>query len=227
MSKFRDYWSYFWKGTDKLLLFLCLLASGFGILMVTSATWHTMKEGATLPRDTYTMIAAVILGLIGALIISLVDIDIWCRMWYIWAAIGVALMVFIFFFGTAPSARADARTWINLGFIYFQPSERVKVFFITTFAVHLDHIRDELNKLKNVALLALHAVFPFLLVSISGDDGSALVFLLIAFLMMFIAGINWQYIVGVLVLAAAAIPLFWFQMSDFQKQRFIVIVDPE
>ena len=29
MSKFRDYWSYFWKGTDKLLLFLCLLASRY------------------------------------------------------------------------------------------------------------------------------------------------------------------------------------------------------
>lgn len=227
MSNVKDYLSYFWKGTDKLLLFLCLLASGFGILMVTSATWHTMKEGAALPRDTYTMIAAVILGLIMALVISLVDIDIWCRMWYIWAVIGLGLMIFIFFFGTAPSARADARTWINLGFFYFQPSELVKVFFIITFAVHLDHIRDELNKIKNVALLALHAVFPFLLVSISGDDGSALVFLLIAFLMMFIAGINWQYIIGVLVLAAAAIPLFWFQMSDFQKQRFIVIVDPE
>ena len=227
MGKFKDYLVYFWKSTDKLLLFLCLLASAFGVLMVTSATWHTMKEGAALPRDTYTMIAAVVLGLIIAMAISLVDIDIWCRMWYIWAIVGVALMVFILFFGTAPSARSDARTWIKLGVIYFQPSELVKVFFITTFAVHLDHIREELNKFKNVVLLALHALFPFLLVSISGDDGSALVFLLIAFFMMFIAGINWKYIVGVIVLAAAAVPLFWFQLSDFQKQRFIVIVDPD
>lgn len=227
MGKFRDYLSYFWKSTDKLLLFLCLLASTFGILLVTSATWHTMKEGAALPRDTYTMIAAVILGLIIAMAISLVDIDIWCKMWYIWAVLGVALMVFILFFGTAPSARSDARTWINLGVIYFQPSELVKVFFITTFAVHLDHVREELNKFRNIILLALHALFPFLLVSISGDDGSALVFLLIAFIMLFIAGVKWQYIIGAIVLAAAAVPLFWFRMSDFQKERFIVIVDPE
>ncbi|MBO4383210.1 MAG: FtsW/RodA/SpoVE family cell cycle protein [Clostridia bacterium] len=227
MGKVRDYLSYFVKGTDKLLLFLCLLASAFGILLVTSATWHTMKEGASLPRDTYTMIAAVVLGLLVAMAISLVDIDIWCRMWYIWAAVGLALMVFILFFGTAPSARSDARTWINLGVIYFQPSELVKVFFITTFAVHLDHVREELNKFKNVLLLGLHALIPFVLVSISGDDGSALVFLLIAFIMLFIAGLNWQYIIGVIVLAAAAVPLFWFRMSDFQKQRFIVIVDPD
>lgn len=227
MEKVKDYLSYFWKSTDKVLLFLCLLASSFGVLMVTSATWHTMKEGAVLPRDSVAMIIAILLGLTIAMIISLVDIDIWCRMWYIWAVLGVLLMIIVFLFGQAPSNRSDARTWINLGFFLFQPSELVKVFFITTFAVHLDHVREELNKVKNVALLVLHALVPFLLVARSGDDGSALVFLLIAFIMMFIAGIHWQYIIGVLVLAAAAVPLIWYQFSDFQKQRFIVIVDPD
>lgn len=227
MQKLKDYLSYFWKSTDKLLLFLCLVASAFGVLMVTSATWHTMKEGAVIPRDSVVMIVAILLGLIIAMAISLVDIDIWSRMWYIWAIAGIVLMIIVFIFGEAPSNRSDARTWINLGFFLFQPSELVKVFFIITFAVHLDHVRDELNKVKNVALLAGHALIPFVLVARSGDDGSALVFLLIAFIMLFIAGIRWQYILGVFLLAAAAIPLIWYQFSDFQKQRFIVIVDPD
>lgn len=227
MTKLKDYLSYFWKSTDKLLLCLCLLASGVGILMVTSATWHTMSETATLPRDSITMIVAVLLGLVIAMLISLVDIDIWCRMWYIWAILGVILMIIVMLFGVAPSARADARTWINLHFFYFQPSELVKVFFITTFSVHLYHVREELNKLKNVLLLIGHALIPFVLVAISGDMGSALVFLLIAFIMMFMAGLKWQYIVGIIALSAAAVPLFWYQLSDFQKERFWVIIDPD
>lgn len=227
MRNIKDYLAYFWKGTDKLLLFLCLLTSAFGILMVTSATWHTMKEGAFLPRDTIAMIVAIVLGLIIAMIISLIDIDIFCKSWYIWGALGILLMVIVLLFGTAPSNRSDARTWLNLGFFLFQPSELIKVFFITTFAVHLDRVRDELNRFHNIALLLLHALIPFVLVAISGDDGSALVFLFIAFAMMFIAGIKWQYIVGVFALAAAAVPLLWFRLSSFQKQRFIVIVDPE
>ena len=136
-------------------------------------------------------------------------------------------MIIVLLFGEAPSNRTDARTWINLGFFLFQPSELVKIFFVTTFAVHLDAVRDELNRVRNVALLVLHALIPFILVAISGDDGSALVFLFIAFAMLFIAGIKWQYIIGVFALAAAAVPLLWFQLNDFQKQRFIVIVDPE
>ena len=227
MGNIKDYFVYFWKGTDKLLLFLCLLASSAGVLMVTSATWHTMKEGALIPRDSVAMIVAVLMGLIIAMVISFIDIDIFAKSWYIWGALGIILMVIVLLFGEAPSNRTDARTWINLGFFLFQPSELVKIFFVTTFAVHLDAVRDELNRVRNVALLVLHALIPFVLVAISGDDGSALVFLFIAFAMLFIAGIKWQYIVGVFALAAAAIPLLWFQLNDFQKQRFIVIVDPE
>jgi Bacterial cell division membrane protein len=227
MGNIKDYFVYFWKGTDKLLLFLCLLASSAGVLMVTSATWHTMKEGALIPRDSVAMIVAVLMGLIIAMVISFIDIDIFAKSWYIWGALGIILMVIVLLFGEAPSNRTDARTWINLGFFLFQPSELVKIFFVTTFAVHLDAVRDELNRVRNVALLVLHALIPFVLVAISGDDGSALVFLFIAFAMLFIAGIKWQYIVGVFALAAAAVPLLWFQLNDFQKQRFIVIVDPE
>ncbi len=173
------------------------------------------------------LIAAVLIGLAIAMVISLIDIDIFAKSWYIWGSLGIILMVIVLLFGEAPSNRADARTWINLGFFLFQPSELVKIFFVTTFATHLDAVRDELNRVRNVALLVLHALIPFILVAISGDDGSALVFLFIAFAMLFIAGIKWQYIVGVFALAAAAIPLLWFQLNDFQKQRFIVIVDPE
>ncbi|MBR5976357.1 MAG: FtsW/RodA/SpoVE family cell cycle protein, partial [Clostridia bacterium] len=42
------------------------------------------------------------------------------------------------------------------------------------------------------------------------------------------AGISWKYILAAVILVGAAIPLLWFKFfSDYQKQRFIVIVDPE
>ncbi len=225
MSKFKDNLIYFWKGTDKLLTLLCLITSSFGVLMVYSATKHTVEGG--FPRDALTMILAVIIGLTVALLISVVDFNIYCRLWWVWGGLGILLMILVMLIGVAPSARADARTWINLGFIYFQPSELVKIFFITTYSVHLYRVRDEINKIKNVALLALHALIPFMLVSISGDDGSALVFFFIALSMIFVAGLNWKYIVGAFAIVIAAVPLLWSQLTNFQKQRFIVIWDPD
>lgn len=225
MSKVKESLSYFWKGTDKLLTFLCIFASAFGVLMVYSATRHTVEGG--FPRDALTMIFAVIIGLAIAFGMSLIDYDIYCKIWWVWGALGILLMILVMLVGVAPSARQDARTWLNLGIIYFQPSELVKVFFITTFSVHLYSVRDEINKIKNVALLAVHAMIPFALVAISGDDGSALVFLLIALSMIFVAGLSWKYILGAFAIIGAAIPLLWNKLSTFQRERFVVIWNPD
>ncbi len=225
MSKVKESLSYFWRGTDKLLTFLCIFASAFGVLMVYSATRHTVEGG--FPRDALTMIFAVIIGLAIAFGMSLIDYDIYCKIWWVWGALGILLMILVMLVGVAPSARQDARTWLNLGIIYFQPSELVKVFFITTFSVHLYSVRDEINKIKNVALLAVHAMIPFALVAISGDDGSALVFLLIALSMIFVAGLSWKYILGAFAIIGAAIPLLWNKLSTFQRERFVVIWNPD
>lgn len=227
MTRIKDYLVYFFKSTDKLLLLLCILTSAFGVISVFSATMHTMAEGAVISRDAIVMIIAVILGVIIALAFSLLDYDILCKTWYVWAALGIFLMVFVMLFGVAPSARQDAQSWIKLGPIYFQPSEIVKVFFIITFATHLSHVGSEINRVKNVALLGAHALFPFLLVYKSGDLGSAIVFIVIAATMLFVAGLDWKYIAGVVALVGAAIPLVWFHLNSFQRQRFIVIVNPE
>ena len=228
MSKAKDYIIDFIKGTDKLLLLFCLLASAFGILVVYSATLHDMAADATMPREAFTMIVAVVLGLTMAMIISLIDYDIICKLWPIWGILSIALMIIVMSpLGVAPPSRPDSQVWIDLKFFYFQPSELVKVFFIITFSTHLNAVRHSINRIGTLALLGIHAAIPILLVMKSGDDGSALVFICIAIGMLFVAGIDWKYMVGGLIAVLAAVPLFWVKLSEFQKARFIVIFDPE
>ncbi|MDD6807753.1 MAG: FtsW/RodA/SpoVE family cell cycle protein [Oscillospiraceae bacterium] len=219
--------SYFFKGLDKLLLSLCLLTSAFGVLMVFSAKYHKMAEGALLPSEARTMIIAIALGLILALIISLIDYDIMCKLWPVWAVLSVALMILVMAIGVAPQSRPDSRVWLDLKIFFFQPSELVKIFFIITFSTHINAVKQNINKIGTIILLAIHALIPVLLVMKSGDDGSALVFIFIAIGMIFISGIDWKYIAGILVLAVAAIPVLWVKLSEFQKARFIVIFNPE
>lgn len=227
MRKIKDQVVHFIKGTDKLLLLLSLLTSAFGITMVYSAKLHTIESG--IPRDALVMVIAVLGGLAVAMFISLIDYDIFTRLWFIWAIAEVGLMLLVMSpLGVAPPNRPDSQVWIDLGFFYFQPSELVKVLFIITFSHHLNLVKNDINKPLNVLLLGIHALIPTLLVMKSGDDGSAAVFLCIAFAMLFLGGISWKYIVSIVAIAAAAIPLLWFKFfGSYQKQRFIVIVDPE
>ena len=87
-------------------------------------------------------------------------------------------MLSLFVIGSSPEGRDDAISWIKLGSFYFQPSELLKIGFIITFSVHLESVGSEINKLKNVILLGIHAMIAIGLVVLTGDMGSALVLLL-------------------------------------------------
>lgn len=227
MSKVRESIAYFFKKTDKVLVLLCLLASSYGVLVVSSATKRTLNDGQLISSSAKTMMIAIVLGLTIAIFISLIDYEVVLKIWPIIAGFGILLMILVFIFGKAPSARQDARTWLDLKVFYFQPSELVKTIFIITFAVHLNAVKNDINKFKNFILLGMHAMVPVGLVMKSGDDGSALVFILIAICMIFVAGISWKYILACCVLLISIIPIVWVKLSSFQKERFIVIVHPE
>ncbi|MDR0315175.1 MAG: FtsW/RodA/SpoVE family cell cycle protein [Oscillospiraceae bacterium] len=229
LANLRKQIVYFIKGTDKVLLFLCMLTSAFGILMVASATRRSLENGGFFTRDVRTMFIAIFIGIIIAFIVSLIDYEIILKVWPVVAGVAILLMIIVFIFGEAPQGgtRSDARTWLNLKVFAFQPSELVKIFFIITFGVHLNKVREKINSIKTISLISLHAVIPVLLVSISGDDGSALIFLLVAICMIFVAGINWKYMLSTSLVLLAAIPILWVNIDDFQKERFLVIINPD
>lgn len=227
MQKLKDNIIYFIKETDKILLLLCILTSAFGVLMVYSATRVDITDGSLISKDALKMIIAILVGVLIALLISLVDYEIILKLWPVIAVICILLMIAVFVFGNAPTQREDARTWLDFGFFSFQPSEILKIGFVITFSLHLDLLKKEINKLKNVLLLAGHAIIPFGLVLVSGDAGSALVFLLLAICMVYVAGIDWKYMLAGGVLALAAIPLVWVKLGSFQKERFLAVINPE
>lgn len=98
-----------------------------------------------------------------------------------------------FFFGIAPDARQDARSWIDLKVLTFQSSELLKVGFIISFSYHLDMVRDKINKIRTIIPLVIHGMIPIGLVLMTGDAGSALIFLIMFIGMLFFARINIGY----------------------------------
>ena len=217
-------------GTDFLLLLLCLSASVFGIVMVYSATRPAMAEGETFPRDARAMILAVGLGVMIALVVSLVDYHFISRLFPFIGAVCILLMGLLFFIGVGPAERPDAKTWIKVPgtSFFFQPSELLKIGFIITFGMHLELVRDKLDRLFHLALLLLHAAVPAGLVLLSGDMGSALVFLFMAAVMLFCAGVKlrWFFLGGGILLAAA--PFIWrFVFDSIQKDSILGLIYPD
>ena len=227
MGKVIYWFKDFFKGTDKILLGLCMVLSAIGTVMVYSATRINLTEDQVISRDAKTMFLAVVMGICVALVISYFDYEAVARLWPIIAIICLGLMLSLFVIGSSPEGRDDAISWIKLGSFYFQPSELLKIGFIITFSVHLDTVGSEINKLKNVILLGIHAMIAIGLVVLTGDMGSALVFMFITIGMLFMAGLQLRYFLFGIGAIGLLAPIAWFEvLSDFQKQRFMAIYSP-
>ena len=218
------------KETDLLLLFLCIAASFYGVVMVYSATRADIPEGGVISRDARTMILAVALGVVFSVFVSFFDYNFITKMFPFIGAVCIVLMLALFVWGKGPAERPDAKTWLSLGSsgLYFQPSELLKIGFIITFGMHLELVRDKIKELLHVILLCVHAAVPIGLVALTGDMGSALIFILIFLVMMFCAGVQLRYFAIGAAMAAAAAPAVWYFIFDAtQKNRILALIYPD
>ncbi len=217
------------KGTDFLTLFSAMLASLYGLALVYSATHSSLKDGQVISSDIRSMLVSVAGGLIIAIVVSNIDYEVISKLWPIIAAGCVGLMIFTFFFGVAPSARQDARSWLDLKIFYFQPSELLKVGFIISFSYHLDLVRDKINKIKTIIPLVIHGAIPVGLVLLTGDAGSALIFLVMFIGMLFFARVNIGYFIAGICAIIVGFAAAWKLklISGIQRTRIIALLYPD
>lgn len=212
----------YFRKLDWLLLLICAAITVFDIVIVHSL-W---QNGYIKAADLNTQIFAAIIGFFAAIIIGMVDYKLMSKFWYIYAPVALILQFLLF----TPLAlqRDDDLAWLDLGFVTIQPSEILKIAFILTLATHISKIGDKINSLPHLLLLCVHGFFPFLLVLIQGDAGSALVFLFIFLCMLFAAGLSWKYITAAAVISPAVLYVAWnFVMKDHHRARFLVLFDEE
>lgn len=228
MKKFLSSAKLFFRETDMWLLLSSILTSVFGLLMVYSATRHDLLEGQLFTREFLIMLIAVVVGIGLCLLISYFNYEVFTRFWLIIGAVCIGALLLLFPFGTGPAARPDVHTWLDFGAFSIQPSEFVKIGFIITFGVHLQRLRDKINKPLSILQLGIHAMIPIFLVMKTGDMGSALVFIVIVISMLFAGGVHWGYFLGGAALVAAATPLVWtYVFSSIQKDRFLALLYPD
>lgn len=217
------------KGTDFITLLSAMLASAYGLMLVYSATYRNLNDGDIISGDVRSMLVSVAGGLIIAVIVSNIDYEIISKLWPIIAAGCVGLMIFTFFFGVAPESRPDSRCWLDLKIFYFQPSELLKVGFIISFSYHLDLVRDRINKIKTIIPLVIHGAIPVGLVLITGDAGSALIFLVMFIGMLFFARVNIGYFIAGICTIIVAFCVAWKVgiIDGIQRQRIVALFFPE
>lgn len=206
---------------DWLLFIVTVMVSVFGIFMVYSTTRSYGTNTNVIIQS-----CAWVIGLVSMLIFCMFDYEQFANMIKYVAYVSLFLLVSVFIWGV--TGDWGARSWIRIGSVGLQPSEFVKIGFVITFSYHLSKVSDELNQLKNIFWLGVHIVVPVALILMQPDAGSAMVFIFMFVCMMFAAKLSFKYIVPVACAGVAAIPIVYtFVLSEYQKKRILVFLNPE
>ena len=223
MEKFFGAIKKYFREMDRLLFLLSCLCTIYGLLLVYSAT---LSFGTH--RYVIIQAAGALIGLVGMVLLSKIDYDWFSDIWWILLILSVGAIGVTLVFGHGPSSDPSNRNWLSLGFVDIQPSEFVKLGFILVFASFLNKNHETLNTLKGLLKAGVLLLFFFGLIVLQGDLGSALVFLFIALVMLFVAGLYLRFFALGALLILIASPLVWeYGLSGYMKKRILFGFTPE
>ncbi len=214
MSRFVSYRDFDW-----LLLFFVLLICGLGVMQIHSATVHTKFAGAHIKQVYW------IVGGVGAMfLVSLINYQALLDRihWFYIASLASLMGVLIF-----GQKYLGARRWVKLpGGAHFQPSEWVKLILILAVAKYFADHAAELSWGDFIKAGCIAGV-PMLMVLAQPDLGTALTYLPIAVMGLFLGGTQWKQAAAVLLLAGLTMPLAWHVLKPYQKDRLMVLMEPD
>jgi len=201
---------------DLPLLFGLLLLCGFGLVVLYSATG---EDFAQMERQIIRLGVAFGVMLVAAQI-SPYRLQRWSPWLY---GIGVLMLVAVLLVGDVGKG---AQRWLNLGLFSFQPSEMVKLAVPLMIAWYLADKKLPPNW-RNLVIATVMIVVPVLLIAKQPDLGTSLLVASAGIFALFLAGISWRLILSFSALGAAAAPVLWFLMRDYQRRRVLTFLDPE
>ena len=211
----------FTRRGDLLLLLLCVITSVFGLVIIASTTRFSESN-----RFLVVQGAALVLGIGLYAAVSMVDIAIFTEHKLLLLAISTVLMLMLRRWGVEVNGN---RAWLSLPLlpVNIQPAEICKITFVLILAKTLSAHRDHVSSLKSVGTATVETVYMIaLIIALSRDAGSAMVFLFIFLVVAYVSGIrSWWFLLGAAA-AALILPLVWkYFVQDYQKQRILMFFD--
>ena len=200
------------------LLILVAALGLFGIFAIYSATW--MRDQNFWSKQ----LVWLALGFVICLGVAMTDYQ-WVRRFAlpIYLA-GLAGLVAVHLIGKRVYGSGS---WLDLGVMSFQPSQLAILAGIMLMALFLSDHEDMPAPLR-IALCAAITGLPVVMILAEPDLGSSLVWLPVIMAMLYAARIPARYLLAMILLAVAIIPLMVnFGLRPYQRQRILTFLDPE
>lgn len=211
--------------SDKLLFTATVLLVCTSVVMVYSASAVVAMENN---RDPYLYLFKqgtwALLGVALVPLMMRIDYRNYRQPVVIWAGLGVVLLGLVGVLFAHPIN--GATRWLGGGGFGVQPSELAKIVVVVFMAALLERRLDRIDE-PVYSLLPIGVVLAVIvgLILAEPDLGTSVSVVVIAAVMIFAAGINYRYVIGVCL---AALPALYFLLafSDYRRRRILAFLNP-
>jgi len=203
------------EGIDGPLFVLTMMLTMLGLAALFSASYdHPQRIVAQLVNLGIAFVAMWVFAQISPQLLMRFAVPAYL--------LGVGLLVGVALFGDIVNG---ARRWLTLGGFRFQPSEMMKIAMPMMLAWYFQRQESAL-RLPHYVVAALLLAVPAGLILRQPDLGTAALVSAAGVYVIFFAGISWKVLGVVAAAGAAAMPLLWGFMHDYQRRRVLTLLDP-
>jgi rod shape determining protein RodA len=201
------------------LILLIMLTASIGFVMLYSAAGGNFDPWASRQMTRFAV------GLALLVVVAVIDQRLWFRFAYAFYGLSLVLLVGVELEGRIGMG---AQRWLVLGPIQIQPSELMKIAIVLALARYFHSLtHEEIGNPLYLIWPTVLVLMPVALIFKQPDLGSAMLVVMTAAVLFFLAGVRiWKFaLVG--GAALAIIPIAWNFLRDYQKQRVLTFIDPE
>lgn len=210
------------RNFDFLLVVLVVTLNIIGILAIGSARESVQSR----------QIFGMILGLVLMMIVAMVDYSFVLKFYWLAYVAMVAILLLVKLFGKEVNG---ATRWLDIGGFQFQPSDIAKILLILFYAQFIMKYRNKLNTFRVLASAIVLVGPPLLLLYKQPDLSTTILFALLFCAILFVGGLSWKIIGGVLAVVVPAALIFLSiviqedqtLIENYQRNRIMAFIDPE
>lgn len=210
-----------WRYFDIWLVAAVLLLTAYGVLMIRSA----VTGAPAFERLPAAQVQWAVIGFLVMMTFASIDYRVLTSMhWYIY---GVLIVTLIFVL-VAGEFGNETRRWIQVtSTIRIQPSEFGRVFLAVTFAQFLAQRRHRIHQFSNTIAAVVYVGVPVALIFVEPDLGMSVLFLVVWFVMIWLAGLPLTHFAVLALIGLMALTAVFPFLQDYQKERITTFVSPE